>query len=339
MEHDFMTYYLGVDGGGTKTKFTVCRVSDTNTSAAPFGEVVGEYTSTCCHYLQIGFDGVGALMRDGIAAVCQRVRDNADAKAPDFGAADINRAFLGLAGYADVSTDDPKIESSIRAALRVFATKERPDGIPFGIGNDCENALAGALAGKPGINVIAGTGSVGCGRDEYGGYFRCGGWPHDLGGDEGSAYWIAWNLLHVFQRQSDGRDKKTPLYAAVKEALDLPRDDALVTRVVEEWDMDRTRIATLSPIVSRLAEDGDPAAKAILSNTARELADYAIAIKKQLNFRGDIPVSGTGGIFSIGPAVTDVFDRILRENGMHYVKPLYSPDIGAVLLAIKGLQQ
>ena len=336
MSNHLLKYYLGIDGGGTKTKFTVCRAEEPNASASPFGEIVGEYTSTCCHYLQIGFDGLEELIRDGVSCVCQIVRDNLEANASDFAPIDIDYAFLGLAGYADIVTDDPKIKAAVQAALKTFATEDKPDGIPFGIGNDCENALAGALAGKPGINVIAGTGSVGCGRDEYGGYFRCGGWHHALGGDEGSAYWIAWNLLHEFQRQSDGRDERTALYDAVTKALDLPSDDALVTRIVEEWDLDRTRIAALSPMVSELAAAGDPHALAILADAAVELADYAIAIKKQLNFSGDIPVSGTGGIFSIGPAVTDVFDQKLRENGMHYVEPLYSPDIGAVLLAIKG---
>ena len=320
-------FYLGVDGGGTKTKFTLCRDN----------VIVGEFTSTCCHYLQIGYDGLERLLRDGIRKLCQQVREDPDSNVPDLYPSDIDRAFFGLAGYCDVAADDPKIEEAVRLAVDTFASVMKPDGFPYGIGNDCENALAGALAGQPGINVIAGTGSVGCGRDSAGGYFRCGGWHHALGGDEGSAYWIAWHLLHEFQRQSDGRDEKTDLYAAVVNALSLDTDDVLVSRVVEEWSLDRTKIATLSPIVSDLAANGDPHAKAILTNTARELADYAIAIKNRLDFSStdSVPVSGTGGVFSIGPMVTDEFDRILQENGMHYVKPIYTPDIGAVLLAMQ----
>ena len=336
-------YYLGVDGGGTKTKFTLCR---DNT-------IVGEYTSTCCHYLQIGFDGLEKLLRDGIRKVCQQVRETPEAEAPKFYPSDIDYAFFGLAGYRDVATDDPKIEEAVKLAVDTFASVLKPDGFPYGLGNDCENALAGALAGKPGINIIAGTGSVGCGRDESGGYYRCGGWHHALGGDEGSAYWIACRLLHTFQRQSDGRDEKTALYDAVVDALSLDSDDMLVSRIVEEWEMDRTRIASLAPLVSALAEAGDAPAKAILTDAAKELADYAIAIKKHLRFRstiraggmltsGDaspdsslVPVSGTGGIFSIGPALTDEFDKILRQHGMYYVAPIYTPDIGSVLLAMQ----
>ncbi|MBQ6401091.1 MAG: ATPase [Firmicutes bacterium] len=343
-------FYLGVDGGGTKTKFTVCRIAPgdesrgtatphapaadatCDTAAPPWGTIAGEYTSTCCHYLQIGFDGLENLMREGIAAVCEQVRQNPDAGAPDFSPADIRHAFFGLAGYADIITDDPKIDAAVRRAVDGLAP------FPYRMGNDCENALAGALAGAPGINIIAGTGSVGCGRDQHGGYYRCGGWNHALGGDEGSAYWIALRLLHSFQRQSDGRDEKTALYQAVIDALSLPSDDAMVTRIVGDWNMDRTRIASLSPIVSKLAAAGDPRAKEILAEAARELTDCAIAIKARLDFSGDVPVSGTGGIFRIGPDLIDPFDRILHQHGMHYVPPLYEPDLGSVLLAARDYE-
>lgn len=333
MDNKSEKYYLGVDGGGTKTKFLICRNN----------QILGEYTSGCCHYLQIGFDGLERLLRDGIRKVCQQVREDPDTNASGFYPTDIEGAFFGLAGYCDVTSDDPKIEEAVKLAVDTFASVLRPDGFPYRLGNDCENALAGALAGKPGINIIAGTGSVGCGRDQSGRYYRCGGWNYALGGDEGSGYWIAYHLLHEFQRQSDGRDERTPLYEVVVSALSLENDDELTSRVFEDWGMDRTRIAALSPIVSELAIAGDPHAKAILDGAAKELADYAIAIKNRLNFHmpaagpngGLIPVSGTGGIFSIGPALIEEFDRILHENGMYYVEPISTPDIGSVLLAMQ----
>lgn len=302
-----MKYYLGIDGGGTKTKFTLC-TKDL--------KIVGEYKSSPCHYLQIGYDGLENMIRNGVSEVCKIARISDE---------NIAHAFIGCAGYEDIAADTPKINASLAKAMGTT---------PFSVGNDCDNALAGALGGKPGINIIAGTGSIGSGRDESGNHKRCGGWHHAIGGDEGSGYWIAWRLIHEYQRQSDGRDEKTALYDAINEALDLKSDDELVTRVVEEWQMDRKKIAALSPICSKLYEAGDPYAAEILKDCAHELADHAIALKSQLDFKGDIPVSGTGGIFKIGPAVTDEFNRILKEHGMYYVAPLYDPDMGSVLLAI-----
>lgn len=308
-------YYIGIDGGGTKTKFLAGRQGESL-------EVIGEYTGGRCHYMQIGFDGVEDLMRDGIAAIC----DNAGIRTDE-----VAFVFAGFAGCGDVASDQPMLDEALRKAF---------GNIPYAAGNDSENALEGALRGQPGINIIAGTGSIGSGRNAAGKFMRCGGWHYALGGDEGSAYWIAWNLLKEYSRQSDGRDKRTLLYDAVNDALDLKTGDEMVTRVVNEWNLNRTRIAGLAPIVSRLCEEGDPYAEAILTGCAKELADLAIVLRGKLGFGDeDVPVSGTGGVFKIGPAVTQPFNEILRAHGMHYVEPATTPDMGALMLAVKYGQQ
>ena len=56
-------------------------------------------------------------------------------------------------------------------------------------GNDMVCAWAGSLGGEDGINIVAGTGSIGYG-ERAGASARAGGWG-EVFGDEGSAYWIA----------------------------------------------------------------------------------------------------------------------------------------------------
>lgn len=232
-----MKYYLGIDGGGTKTKFTL---------ATKDMEIINEYIGPACHYLQCGYDGLAEIMADGLAKVVAGAAEKAGAAITT---GDIAFAFAGIAGFGDVINDAPKIRAAVSKGM---------GNVPFDIGNDCENALAGALGDRPGINIIAGTGSVGCGINEAGDYERCGGWHHVLGGDEGSGYWIGWNLIKEFQRQSDGRDEKTALYNAVRNTLSLRTDDQIVTRVVEEWNLDRTKIASLAPVCQMLYDAGDP---------------------------------------------------------------------------------
>ena len=309
-----MKYYLGIDGGGTKTKFTLC---DENLNK------VSEYTGPGCHYLQVGFDGLEEIISSGLREV------TAAAKIID---KDIAFAFAGCAGYGDVAADAPLIGDAIQRGLA---------GIPSRVGNDCENALAGALGDAAGINIIAGTGSVGCGRNHRGDFARCGGWHHVMGGDEGSGYWISWSLLKEFQRQSDGRDARTPLYEEVRRALELQTDDEIVTRVVGQWKLDRTKIAALAPLVPELCNAGDSHAKAILQEAAAELADFAFALYERLGFDGSeiVPCSGTGGVFKMGSPVTGPFSRLLASKGMEYKEPMSEPDMGAVILAMKYAAQ
>ena len=80
--------------------------------------------------------------------------------------------------------------------------------------------------------------------------------------------------------------------------------------------------------------------RSLLTQTcAEELSALAIVLYDRLGFADEtdelVPVSGTGGVFKIGPAVTDPFARILREHGMEYVEPAATPDVGALMLAIK----
>lgn len=304
-----MKTYLGVDGGGTKTKFVLCDET---------GRILAENTQPTCHYLQRGLDSVTQVLRDGLSALC------ADSgTAPE----DIAHAFVGCAGYDDVEEDKVPIEKAVAKGL---------PGTPHMVGNDSENAMAGALGGACGINLIAGTGSIGCGRNEAGAFLRCGGWHHGLLGDEGSGYWISIHLLWEFTRQSDGRTEQTPLYDAVRQALSLQSDGEVIKRVVEQWGMDRTKIAALSPLAGTLYAAGDPCAAAILEEGAEELASIASALYRKLGFTGTVPVSYTGGVFKMGAPILNPLERHLSNNHMRLTAPLLPPDRGALILALQA---
>ncbi len=303
-----MKAFIGIDGGGTKTKFIL---SD------ELGHILAESTQPTCHYLQCGLERVTEVLRAGVAAVCQESGVAAD---------EITYAFVGCPGFGDTESMTPAILAAVESALYP---------IPHRVGNDCENALAGALAGKPGINLIAGTGSMGCGKNDSGRSLRCGGWHHAIGSDEGSGYWISFQMLKEFTRQSDGRDSKTPLYDEIKRVLEISDDGDIVTRVVDQWRMDRTRIAALCPLIGKLHDLGDPYAAKILEEAAEELFEIALALYRQLGFSGTIPVSGTGGVFQLKERILAPLREKLAANNMHLVSPLLPPDRGALLLAFQ----
>ena len=301
-----MRTYLGIDGGGTKTKLILCD---------PAGRVLAESIQPTCGYIQVGLEGVTRVLSAGLRALF-----DGSGTRPE----QVAFAFAGIPCFGDTEADRPGLLAAVARAM---------GAIPHRVGNDVENALAGALAGASGIQLVCGTGSIACGRNGAGEALRCGGWHHAIGGDEGSGYWIGIQLLRRFTRQSDGRDPRTALYGAVRSTLALQEDGDVIPRVVEQWGMDRTRIAALSRLMGPLLEAGDPNAPRILEAAASELADMAVALYRRLGFSGEAPVSYSGGIFNLGAPILDPLARKLSGERMRLRPPKYPPDLGAVVLA------
>ena len=303
-----MNTYLGIDGGGTKTQFTLADAK---------GRILAERTLPTCNYMQVGLDGLARVMGEGVCAVCA---------AAGIGRRDIRGAFAGVPCFGDSASNEAPLRQAVRRGL---------EGIPHRVGNDCENSLAGTLAGECGISLICGTGSIAFGRNDKGEVLRCGGWHQSIGSDEGSGYWISLRILHAFTRQSDGRDPRTPLYELVRRELGLKEDGDVIQRVVDEWGMDRTRVAALSRMAGALLDAGDPCIRGILRDAAHELADMAGTLYRRLGFRGVAPVSYSGGVFNIGAPVLEPLAAELSAHGMRLCPPKFPPDRGALILAMQ----
>ena len=303
-----MRVFLGIDGGGTKTKFCLTDAD---------GQCLATALQPTCHYLQCGMDGMARILQDGTAAVCCAAGISRER---------IVRAFFGCPGFGEIAADTPAVEAAVARGL---------GGIAHRIGNDAENALAGALNGAAGINIVAGTGSIGFGKNAAGESMRCGGWHQAIGSDEGSGYWIGMRLLTAFTRQSDGREEKTPLYEALRDALNLQDDFEVISRIVAQWQMDRTKIAALAPLAAQLCARGDSRAAAIVDDAAGELAEIVCAIHRGLHFTGSTQVSYTGGVFQMGEWILKPLRERLEPYGLELVQPQRSPEEGAAILAMQ----
>ena len=305
-----MMYYLGIDGGGTKTKFSLCDEK---------GVLKTSIEEKTCHYLQVGLNGVTEVISQGIDSLCKtnNIKRN-----------EIAYAFAGMPGYGDAPKDMEPIRAAVEKAM---------NGIPFSIGNDGEIALAGSLCCKDGINIVAGTGSIGFGyNSKTNTTLKCGGWHHGIGSDEGSGYWIAYHLLHEFTRQIDGRDEKTELYNKVKEHLKLNDDGDIISVVIVDWNLDRTKIASLSRIVDELYDLNDKYAIEIIDNAAKELAEIVTTLYKKLGFDKEILISYSGGVFNMGDKIINALKKYLSSCDAKFITPILSPDKGSLLLALKN---
>lgn len=236
------------------------------------------------------------LHRDSVRRLADLLRDTA-----------ADAAGLGLAGVQ--AADD---------ARKVAAALGELSAVPVAITDDSEVALLGAFDGAPGVIVVAGTGSIACGRDAAGRTIRVGGHGYLLG-DEGAGYWIGRECVRAALRARDGLGPRTALQEIVTSVFDGDLTNAI--RQVYEAPHDRGLLAQLVPLMASL---DDQVAADLLDRAADHLAALADAAQARL---GPVPVAMAGGIFRIDA----VRRRFVARTGA--VSPAHGPELGAVRYA------
>lgn len=304
-----MSYFLGIDGGGTKTAFVLI---------AADGSVLARSCQPSSDYHRLGVSEVSRILADGVDEICGQSGTPRD---------EIDFTVAGMPGYGEIAVDRAVLDAVPRRVLghdRYLCV------------NDSVCGWAGSLGAADGINIVAGTGSITYGELRGFGQ-RVGGWG-ELFGDEGSAYWIAIRGLDAFARMSDGRLEKGPLYQLLRERLGVQHDLDLIRLVLTDWHKGRTQIAALSSTVSDAADGGDTVAVRILHEAAVELASLVDATRLSLGFTKNeaVAVSCSGGVFHSG-TVLSAFSGALEAlyDAYDLRPPLYEPDVGAALYAAK----
>lgn len=291
--------YLGVDGGGTKTAFLL--------------DVEGkrfESKQITIHPKQVTKQQFFEIMKLGVGDVCEEAGIDPE---------EILYTFVAAPGYGQYPDTEAYIDGGIREAIG----SDR-----FTVANDCVNGWAGSLNAKPGINLVLGTGQIGYGVDEEGNSMRSGGWGPLLG-DEASGYYIGLKLLNHFTKMSDGRSDKTILYDIIREKLDLTEDMEIIDKAEK---MKRDEIASLSRIFTEALDKEDPYCEKLLEEISKEAAAVIDSIIKGLNFKEEVKVSYSGGVFNLGDRLINKIEE-KSKNKIKIEKPYTDPSEGALILA------
>ena len=305
-----MKTYLGVDGGGSKTRFLLIDEE---------GKVLGAHTDGPAYHLEIGLVPLERMLEDGIERTLQQ---------GGIAAAAVTFAFLGLPAYGEDRAVQAKLDAAPAAAL--------PNG-RYRCGNDMVCGWAGALAGAEGINIVAGTGSIAYG--EYAGRSaRAGGWG-ELFSDEGSAYWLAREGLRLFSRMSDGRSPRGPLHGILRRHFALEDDLDLCAAIYGKSASERSQLAQLSRPVAEAAHAGDAEARALFARAVAELADIVDAVRDRLQVPAglDLPLTYSGGLFQLRELLLAPFEAALKSRSRRYrlAAARLPPDAGAALYAAR----
>lgn len=195
--------------------------------------------------------------------------------------------------------------------------------------HDAPIAHAGALAGRPGIVIIAGTGSVIYARDAAGRECTLGGWGF-LFGDEGSAFRIAADGLAALMRAQDEGDASLAEETAAALAFFDKESLRAIGRGFYAGDPTRDRVAAYAPTVMR---------SSLLRERAYAGADRLAALAFAAAKRGFAPeVALAGGVFDDSGFRERVRDAVLeRIPNARVAAARYSPAAGALLLAYREL--
>lgn len=135
------------------------------------------------------------------------------------------------------------------------------------VDTDGYTTLLGAHAGKPGVIVAIGTGSVGMALRPSGERQDISGWGYPSG-DEASGAWLGLKAASLTQKAFDGRRKSSALTDAVKNRCGKTPSEFL------HWltTANQNTFATLAPLIFEQAPN-DPAAQQLLQMAGLEMAE------------------------------------------------------------------
>ena len=229
---DKPSYYLGIDGGGTKTRFMLV---DSN------GNTLNLITLPASNPTAVGLDETVRILQDGIKQILNVPYPKVS-------------VFAGIAGCGIASNSE-----YVTSKLASYGFS----GLT--IASDAENVIYAGLKGKDGIISIMGTGSVTF-VSKNGKRTRIGGYGHIIG-DAFSGAEFGRACIEAALYDLDKSGEKTAMtkqvLSRVDDIVDIP--NAISTK-------GKSYLASFADIVFNCAKDGDLVAAEILNNNIHRLA-------------------------------------------------------------------
>lgn len=252
-------YYLGIDGGGTKTEFLL---------ADRDGKELKRVLLGTCNPNDIGMEATLAVLNQGIMEICGSL---------------LKSQISVFAGIAGSTTGDHK--------QRILAFLEKHRFGRIAADSDAKNAVAAALCGDDGIAVILGTGSIAF-VQVNGESRRIGGFGYLLG-DGGSGFSIGRDAIAAALTDEDGCSEPTILRRLVHEKCG---GETIWDQVSQFYKGGKRLIAGYAPLVFEAYRLGDWAAKEILRKNMKAVARLIEGAASRLPQLSNIPVVLCGGL-------------------------------------------
>jgi N-acetylglucosamine kinase-like BadF-type ATPase len=299
-----MNVFVGIDGGGTKTKVIAI---DENMNVV-FESLTGP-TSIDTVQEETIYDNLKSAFKDF-----------------DYKSNAIKAVFAGLGGIV-FDQDEKKVENIIRSVIN-----SEPE-ILIKAKNDMVTALFSGLSYEKGMSMICGTGMVVYGVNNSKNH-KAGGWGHREG-ELGSAYHLGKELIMHTVRAFDGRKDLDDLAKECAKNIGMEETADIINIMNEIFDS-RTIIASLAPIVTKHANLGNSEAKRICDSATDELTLAVKAVYEKLDFdEVTLVIVGSLGNSS-GYFQETLHQKIMKiSNKIQIISPMIDPAEAAARMALR----
>lgn len=291
-------YYVGIDGGASKTDIVIKDNS---------GNMLSRFKSGPAN-ISVSLDKAYYSIYNGLV----KAFENIGIKFPDQ-----NKNYKVYAGLGLAGLEDAEAYNAFITRLTFFDD--------FIVKTDSLIACLGAHMGENGMIVIIGTGSVAfaiCDGKTY----RVGGWGFPYG-DEGSGAWIGCEAIRKTLHYYDGRVEKSELYVDIFHQFDN-NVDKLISWAAKAQS---TEYASLFPVILKHFNNNDLVAVKLINLAVKEIESLIDGMEKRLKNK-TLKIALIGGVSKvIAPLLSENLKERLQE-------PILSPAEGGLLLIEKYLK-
>lgn len=298
-----MKYYLGIDGGGTRTTAAV---------SAENGNVLFKSVGKSINFYSVGMEKA----RENLENVINDIYKN-------IGEIEFESTFIGCSAL-----DNEASKETISSLCDGIINSKK-----IGMNSDVFVALASSGEDKCRIVAICGTGSIVTGIDQNGNIKTKGGWGH-IFGDEGSAYSIAVNALKASAMLYD-EGKITPLVKKAEEFFGV-EDFRFVIDKIYSPETTKDVLAFFSAKVGEIVEE-DFVAKTVIINEVHFFSKTVLALLNEM--RDCTLLSLYGGVFQNNKLFRNSFIEDIQEfhSDLKIEMLALPPEEGALKIA-RGMQ-
>ena len=297
-KNESATFYLGIDGGGTKTHYAL---SDSQ------GNIIREHVGDSSNPIDIGIEKSKNTLKVNILKITEGINPS---------------NIYAFAGISGGTTGNNK------AILNEFFSQ-------FGFAaydndSDIKSSVALGLGKNNGMIVIMGTGIVGFavkGKE----FRQIGGWGQffDAGG---GSYNLGKDALYASLREHDGTGEKTLLTSLIEERL----KGTVRHNLSDIYEKGKKFIASFSDTVIQASQKGDAVAKKILDFNMQEVAKIINAGVKLIDEK-NVTIAFNGGLITKNPFLTEMISSYLNPNYNYNFKMITEYQVNGALKIAKEL--